>query len=127
MARPKTKIKPSARANQTTKIVATTGGKPSRVRAAGWPEVLTLTEAAAYLRVPEAELARIAGSHGLPGRLIGSEWRFSRPALLDWLRRPSTKQSLLQLAGSWKDDPYLDDMLKEIYRQRGRAMTEEDT
>jgi hypothetical protein len=31
----------------------------------------------------------------------------------------------LQAAGSWKDDPYLDDMLKEIYQRRGRPMTED--
>ena len=92
-----------------------------------WPEVLTLAEAAAYLRVSETELARVAGSQGPPGRLIGSEWRSSRAALQDWLRRPSMKDSLLQLAEAWRDDPYLDDMLGEIYRQRGRPMTEEAT
>lgn len=89
--------------------------------------MLTLAEAAAYLRVPETELARLAGSQGPPGRLIGSEWRFSRAAIQDWLRRPSMKDSLLQSAGSWKVDPYLDEMLEEIYRQRGRPMTEEAT
>jgi hypothetical protein len=35
------------------------------------------------------------------------------------------KEILLQQAGSWKDDPYLDEMLEEIYRRRGRPMTEE--
>jgi excisionase family DNA binding protein len=87
--------------------------------------VLTLAEAAAYLRVPEAELERVAGTQGLPGRQIGSEWRFSRAAIQDWLRRPSMKERLLQLAGSWKDDPYVEEMLAEIYRQRGRPMIEE--
>ena len=105
--------------------MASPGGEPSPVRAAGWPEVLTLAEAAAYLRVAEAELGRIAGSQGLPGRRIGSEWRFSRAAIQDWLRRPSMKESLLRLAGSWKDDPYLDEMLEDIYQQRGRPMSEE--
>jgi excisionase family DNA binding protein len=89
--------------------------------------VLTLAETAAYLRVPEAELARMAGSLGLPGRLIGSEWRFSRAAIQDWLRRPSMKESLLQSAGAWKDDPYLEEMLEEIYRRRGRPMIEKGT
>ena len=28
-------------------------------------------------------------------------------------------------AGSWKNDPYLDELLKEIYRSRGRPMIEE--
>ena len=125
MARPKTRTKPLARPNRARTTVTTPGSEPSPVRAAGWPEVLTLAEAAAYLRVPEAELGRMAGSLGLPGRRIGCEWRFSRAAILDWLGRPSMKESLLRLAGSWKDDPYLDEMLDEIYRQRGRPMTEQ--
>jgi hypothetical protein len=61
--------------------------------------VLTPAEAAVYLRVPETELARMAGLLGPPGRLLGSELRFSRAAIQDWLRRPSMKESLLQLAG----------------------------
>lgn len=125
MSRQKTRTKPPARTKPVMMTEPTPAGETSRVPAAGWPEVLTLTEAAAYLRVPEAELGRIAGSQGLPGRRIGSEWRFSRAALQDWLRRPSMKESLLQLAGSWKDDPDVDEMLAEIYRQRGRPMTEE--
>ena len=100
-------------------------GEPAPSRAAVWPEVLTLAEAAASLRVSEAELGQVAGSLGLPGRRIGAEWRFSRAALQDWLRQPSMKERPLHLAGVWKDDPYLDEMLKEIYRQRGRPMTEE--
>ena len=92
--------------------------------------MLTLAEAAAYLRVPEAELVRMVGPRGLPGRLIGSEWRFSREAVQDWLRtqpEPSSKESLLALAGAWKDDPHLDEMLRNIYKRRGRPMTEKGT
>jgi excisionase family DNA binding protein len=122
---PRAKTNASHGANRTAKTLAASGVAPSRPLTSTWPEVLTLAEAAAYLRVPDAELARMAGSQGLPGRLVGSEWRFSRAAIQDWLRRSSMKQSLLQLAGSWKDDPYLDEMLKEIYRQRGRPITEE--
>lgn len=42
-----------------------------------WPEVLTLAEAAAYLRVPEAEIVRLVGPQGLPGRLIA--WSLAWP------------------------------------------------
>jgi hypothetical protein len=31
---------------------------------------------------------------------------------------------LLAIAGNWKDDPHLDEMLAEIYEQRGRPMLE---
>jgi excisionase family DNA binding protein len=51
-------------------------------------EVLTLAEAAAHLRVPEAELADLADRNGVPARKVGSEWRFLKKALDDWLRYP---------------------------------------
>ena len=114
--------KPSARTIAPPRTLA------SPVREAGWPEVLTLAEAAAYLRVPGTEVVRMVGPRGLPGRLIGSAWRFSKTALDQWLRTPpapSTKESLLALTGAWKDDPDAEEMLKEIYQQRGRPMTEE--
>jgi excisionase family DNA binding protein len=91
-------------------------------------EVLTLAEAAAFLRVPEEEVLRLVGPGGLPGRLIGSEWRFSKAAILEWLRTPppkSSKEAFLALAGAWKDDPDLDKIVREAYRQRGRPITEE--
>ena len=91
-------------------------------------DVLTLAEAAAYLRVSDEALLRTVGVGGVPGRLIGGEWRFLKAALQDWLRtspKPSSREALLSVAGAWKDDPYLDEMLKEIYRQRGRPMTED--
>jgi excisionase family DNA binding protein len=122
MARPRTARKPSAR----TKLPAGTQAAP--VRQAGWPEVLTLAEAADYLRVAEAEVVRMVGPRGLPGRLIGSEWRFSKTALDQWLRTPpgpSTRESLLALTGVWKDDPDAEEMLREIYRRRGRPITED--
>jgi len=90
-------------------------------------EVLTLSEAAAYLRVPEADVVRLTSTQGLPGRLIGSEWRFSKSALQDWLRTPPprpSKEAMLSSIGAWQDDPYLEEMLKGIYRRRGRPMTE---
>ena len=49
------------------------------------PEVLTPDEAAALLRVAEADLATAAEAGEIPGRRIGDEWRFSRDALIAWL------------------------------------------
>ena len=49
------------------------------------PEVLTLSEAAALLRVEEGELEGEAQRGDLPVRRIGGQWRFSRAALLAWL------------------------------------------
>jgi excisionase family DNA binding protein len=91
-------------------------------------EVLTLAEAAAYLRVAEAEIRSMVGTEGFPGRLVGGELRFLKSALQDWLRTPMrkpSKEAVLALAGAWKDDPFLDEMLRNIYKERGRPMTEE--
>jgi excisionase family DNA binding protein len=49
------------------------------------PEVLTLAEAATLLRLPAQDVARLAQSGKLPGRRIGTSWRFSRVLLLAWL------------------------------------------
>lgn len=89
------------------------------------PEVLTLEEAAAYLRVPESDVLDLATKHGLPGRKIGDQWRFHRKGLADWLLRPSGKERLLRHAGAMKDDPDLGPMLERVYQDRGRPMTED--
>lgn len=50
--------------------------------------VLTLAEAAAYLRVAEAAVEQLAVDEAIPARRVGGEWRFSKAALEDWLRFP---------------------------------------
>jgi excisionase family DNA binding protein len=93
-------------------------------------EVLILAEAAAYLRLPEKDVIAAVSSQGLPGRLIGREWRFLKTAIQQWLSvsQPTAemrKAAMLAMAGAWKDDPYLEDMVEEVYRQRGRPVTED--
>lgn len=93
-------------------------------------EVLTLAEAAAYLRLPEADVVRLATAEGLPGRLVGTQWRFFKGALQQWLSvsQPTAtmrKAAIRAAAGAFKDDPDLEDMAEEIYRQRGRPITED--
>jgi excisionase family DNA binding protein len=53
-------------------------------------DVLTLEEAAALLRLPVEAIRARALAGGLPGRVFGEEWRFSRPALLSWLAAGET-------------------------------------
>jgi len=50
-------------------------------------EVLTLAEAAAFLRVSEAALEQIAEARGVPVRKVAGEWRFLKRALERWLAR----------------------------------------
>jgi len=90
------------------------------------PEVLTLAEAAEYLRVSEPDVVDLATKHGLPGRKIGDQWRFHKRGLSDWLLRPSPKERLLRHAGALKDDSTLDELLNEVYARRGRPMTEDE-
>jgi excisionase family DNA binding protein len=92
-------------------------------------EVLTLPEAAAYLRFPEADVLRLIDEQALPARRLGNEWRFSKAAIQQWLSTPaqkSNKEAWLALAGVWKDDPHVEEELKEIYKRRGRPMTEDE-
>jgi excisionase family DNA binding protein len=88
-------------------------------------EVLTLAEAAAYLRLPEKDVIGAATTQGLPGRMIGGEWRFAKAAIQKWLRvsQPTAemrKASQLALAGMWKDDPDAMEILEDAMRRRGR-------
>ena len=53
-------------------------------------EVMTLAEAAAWLRVSEAGLKADAVAGRVPARLVGGEWRFNKPALVAWLSVPET-------------------------------------
>jgi len=47
--------------------------------------VLTLDEVTALLRISAAAVHEQVAEHGLPGRSIAGEWRFSRAAVMDWL------------------------------------------
>ena len=49
------------------------------------PDVLTPAQAAELLQVAEDEVVALAEAGTLPGRKIGDDWRFSRPALIAWL------------------------------------------
>jgi excisionase family DNA binding protein len=49
------------------------------------PDVLTPKQAAELLQVDEQELVALAEAGEVPGRRIGEQWRFSRPALIAWL------------------------------------------
>jgi hypothetical protein len=53
-----------------------------------------------------------------------------KAAIQHWLSIPmrkTNKEAWMALAGVWKDDPYAEEELKEIYRRRGRPMTADET
>ncbi len=91
-------------------------------------DVLTLGEAAAYLRFSEADVMRLVEEQGLPARRLGNEWRFWKAAIQQWLSAPLPQgqpQGIWAAAGALRDDPYLEEMLQEIERMRGRPAQEE--
>lgn len=47
---------------------------------------MTLEEAAQFLRVPPQAVRELAERDRIPARRIGEAWRFSRSALLEWLK-----------------------------------------
>jgi excisionase family DNA binding protein len=96
---------------------------------AGTADVLTLAEAAAYLRTSPEEVLRLVRDQGLPGRKVGDDCRFLIEAIRDWLRAApsgSSKQGFWQSHfGALANDPYLEELLGEIYRRRGRPEVQE--
>ncbi len=64
-------------------------------------EVLTLDELADLLKLDESSVLSRVHSGELPGRRFGTEWRFSRRAVFDWLDgHDSTERKLSGFAGS---------------------------
>lgn len=82
--------------------------------------VLTLEDAAAFLRLPEETVERRAALGDIPGRQIEGAWRFLLAALEDWLRTPDPRSVLLSQAGALAEDESLEDLLAQIYAARGR-------
>jgi excisionase family DNA binding protein len=90
-------------------------------------KVMTLAEAAKFLRVSAYKVRALADDGKIPGRKIGDEWRFLQSTLVEWLRgRPTSKELFLRQAGFFKDDDTLPQMLEDIYKARGRPMVQED-
>jgi excisionase family DNA binding protein len=88
-------------------------------------EVLTLAEAAEYLRVSEAEVLDLIQNQGLPSRKVGAQWRFLKAAIQDWLRVPEKGDFWSRNFGALKGDPYLEEILERVDRERKLAEMEE--
>ena len=54
-------------------------------------EILTIKEMAAYLKVAEKTISRLAGSKRLPGFKVGGIWRFKRSEIDLWIKQQETK------------------------------------
>ena len=60
-----------------------------------WPEVLTLAEAAAYLRVSAETIAHQLELGLMPGRCLDGEWRLAFADLTAWLRGRSPSPAII--------------------------------
>jgi excisionase family DNA binding protein len=84
--------------------------------------VLSLVEAAAFLKLPKKTVENLAAGGELPGRKIGKEWRFLRSAIEDWLqpqlayRGPSDAQ-----LGALIGDPTFDEFMDRVTSYRKPA------
>ena len=84
------------------------------------PQVLTLEEVAAYLRLPSETIARQAAQGQIPGRKIEDAWRFLKAAIDEWLRSHDGRILMLRHAGALADDETLPELRNSIYRLRER-------
>ena len=57
------------------------------------PEVMTVDEVAAYLRIPRGSVYKLAQQGPIPCQKVGRHWRFHRVALDEWLARVPTNPS----------------------------------
>lgn len=95
-------------------------------------EVLTLEEAATYLKLPKNVLEKQLALGAIPGRNIGGHWRFFKPALNQWLARQSeekkglsNKELFLSQAGVFANDRTFPQLIEQIYANRRRLASEE--
>ena len=54
-------------------------------------EVMNAEQAAQLLQVDESLVVELAEAGALPGRKLGTSWRFSRAALIAWLSAPEPR------------------------------------
>ena len=56
--------------------------------------ILTVKEAACYLRLSEMTILRLANQGALPGAKVGRQWRFPREAILKLVGSPESAAKL---------------------------------
>ncbi len=56
------------------------------------PQVMTIEEAAGYLRVPLSSLYKLAQGGKVPCQKVGRHWRFRKETLDRWLDQHATNE-----------------------------------
>lgn len=55
-------------------------------------EMMTLRELAAYLKMPEKTLYRLAAEGKVPGFKVGASWRFRKSEIDKWIESQENKR-----------------------------------
>lgn len=87
--------------------------------------VLTLSEVANYLKIPEEKIERQVIQGKIPAKRIENEWRFLKAAVDEWLNSYDTRAILISQAGALSDDEKMEELRRNIYSERGRSETED--
>jgi excisionase family DNA binding protein len=70
-----------------------------------FPEILTIEQAAEMLQVSTRTIQRLVKTGEIPGRQVGTQWRFHRDQLCDWVRgkeaKPKKNMSQAELIKLW--------------------------
>ena len=48
-------------------------------------DILTVDEAAEYLKIPRSSVYKLAQQGKIPAQKVGRHWRFHRDTLVDWI------------------------------------------
>lgn len=91
------------------------------------PNVLTLEETAAYLRLSPEVVVQEASSGNIPGQQINHTWRFLKSAIDEWLQNRDQRAVLLRQAGVFANDETLEELQAQIDRDRQTLMIAPDT
>jgi excisionase family DNA binding protein len=75
----------SAMAQMMNQMAGTSGGQAAPTAGSAVPDVMTLSEAAAYMRVGEEDVLEVIKAGELKAKQIGSSYRISRKAVDEFL------------------------------------------
>ena len=67
-----------------------------------YPDVMTVTELAEFLRLPLSSVYRLVREGAIPGRKVGRHWRFYRKAMEQWLGYPADELQLENLGAQYE-------------------------
>jgi excisionase family DNA binding protein len=103
---------------KTKHLMATKNGTPAVPS-----DVLTLQEAASWLRVKPDQLHLMATEGQIPARKIGQDWRFASTALHDWLSHQGSFATRPILMPKWSPETEreAEQFIAEMRRKRNES------